>query len=375
MAGAVSPLAPKSIPALPPIDGVRLASHAAGIRYKVRSDLMVVVLDEGTTVGGVLTRSLTASAPVESCRAHLKSGSGRVLVVNAGNANTFTGRRGVADVVATCESAAKVFGCKPNEVFVSSTGTIGVPLPVDKITEALPLIPAKLNSDWLDAAKATMTTDTFPKLATRTAKIEGVAVTINGFCKGSGMIAPDMGTMLAYVFTDAALAAPVAQTLIAEGADIIDVGGESSRPRALAVPTDEELRRVLPVIEGLAGRIRISVDTVKEEVARAAAAAGATLINDVSSTLGPVAAELGVGWVAMHRQGSAATMQENPHYEDVVREVRAFLEASVHACGVGEVWIDPGIGFGKTVEHNLQLLAALDAFASLGQRVMVGTSR
>ena len=166
-----------------------------------------------------------------------------------------------------------------------------------------------------------------------------------------------------------------AEVMIAEGADIIDVGGESSRPRALAVPTDEELRRVLPVIEGLAGRIRISVDTVKEEVARAAAAAGATLINDVSSTLGPVAAELGVGWVAMHRQGSAATMQENPHYEDVVREVRAFLEASVHACGVGEVWIDPGIGFGKTVEHNLQLLAALDAFASLGQRVMVGTSR
>jgi len=219
MAGAVSPLAPKSVPTLPAIAGVRLASFAAGIRYKVRSDLMVAVFDEGTTVGGVLTRSLTASAPVESCRAHLKGGSGRVLVVNAGNANTFTGRRGVADVVATCESAAKVFGCKPSEVFVSSTGTIGVPLPVDKITGAMPQIPATLGSDWLDAAKATMTTDTFPKLATRGVKIDGADVTINGFCKGSGMIAPDMGTMLAYVFTDAALAAPVVQKLIANGAD------------------------------------------------------------------------------------------------------------------------------------------------------------
>src|SRR6201996_5689693 len=152
MTGAVSPLAPTSTPTLPSISGVRLASHAAGIRYKVRSDVMVAVLDEGTTVGGVLTRSLTASAPVESCRVHLKGGSGRVLVVNAGNANTFTGKRGVADVEATCASAATVFGCKSSEVFVSSTGTIGVPLPVEKITTALPMIPAKLGTDWLDAA-------------------------------------------------------------------------------------------------------------------------------------------------------------------------------------------------------------------------------
>ncbi|MGE4062271.1 MAG: bifunctional glutamate N-acetyltransferase/amino-acid acetyltransferase ArgJ [Rhodospirillaceae bacterium] len=217
----VSPLAPPRIPTLPPIAGVRLAHHAAGIRYKVRSDLMVAVMDPGTTVGGVLTRSLTASAPVESCRAHLKGGSGRVAVVNAGNANTFTGRRGVADVEATCAAAAQVFGCKPTEVFVASTGTIGVPLPVEKITEALPLIPAKLSdADWLAAAQATMTTDTFPKLATRSLSIDGKAVTINGFCKGSGMIAPDMGTMLAYVFTDAALSPAMAQSLIAAGADV-----------------------------------------------------------------------------------------------------------------------------------------------------------
>ncbi len=221
MATKISPLAPAMTPTLPPVAGVRLAHHEAGIRYKARSDLMVAVMDPGTTAGGVLTRSLTASAPVESCRAHLKGGSGRVVVVNAGNANTFTGKRGVADVEATCAAAANVFGCAPSEVFVSSTGTIGVPLPVAKITDALPLIPAKLDANgWLAAAQATMTTDTFPKLATRSLSIDGKAVTINGFCKGSGMIAPDMGTMLAYVFTDAALSPAVTQQLIAAGADI-----------------------------------------------------------------------------------------------------------------------------------------------------------
>jgi glutamate N-acetyltransferase/amino-acid N-acetyltransferase len=200
--------------------GVQFAAHAAGIRYKVRSDLMVAVMAPGTTVGGVLTKSLTASAPVDSCRAHLKGGSGRVLVVNAGNANTFTGRRGIADVEATVQSAASVFGCQPSEVFVSSTGTIGVPLPVEKIVDALPEVKTKLSDNaWMDAARAIMTTDTFPKVATRHGEIDGVAVTITGMCKGSGMIAPDMATMLAYVFTDASLAAPVVQDLIAKGAD------------------------------------------------------------------------------------------------------------------------------------------------------------
>ena len=216
----VSPLAPKHTPSLPTVAGVRFAAFAAGIRYKVRSDLMVAVLEPGTTVGGVLTRSLTASAPVLKCRENLKGGSGRVLVVNAGNANTFTGRQGAADAEATCVTAAKVFGCAPSEVFVSSTGTIGVPLPVDKILDALPQMKDSLAADaWMAATRAIMTTDTFPKLATRTAQIDGVTVTINGFCKGSGMIAPDMGTMLAYVFTDAALPAAVVQTLIAAGAD------------------------------------------------------------------------------------------------------------------------------------------------------------
>ena len=166
--------------------------------------------------------------------------------------------------------------------------------------------------------------------------------------------------------------------LIAEGADIVDVGGESTRPGAAEVPLEEELRRVVPVVEALSTRVRVSIDTTKPEVAEAAVAAGATLINDVSATLWPVAAHCGVGWVAMHRRGTPATMQDDPRYGDVVAEVRDVLAeraARAHHAGVGEVWIDPGIGFGKTVDHNLELLARLDALVATGHRVLVGTSR
>ena len=166
--------------------------------------------------------------------------------------------------------------------------------------------------------------------------------------------------------------------LIAQGADIVDVGGESSRPGAVEVPVDEELRRVLPVVEALSPHVRVSVDTVKEQVAEAAVAAGATLVNDVSASLWPVAARHGVGWVAMHRQGTPATMQDDPRYDDVVGEVRDLLAARAAAArdaGVTEVWIDPGIGFGKTLDHNLALLARLDVLVATGHRVLVGTSR
>ncbi|MGO8874108.1 MAG: dihydropteroate synthase [Acidimicrobiales bacterium] len=166
--------------------------------------------------------------------------------------------------------------------------------------------------------------------------------------------------------------------MVAEGADIVDVGGESTRPGAEPVPASEELRRVLPVVEALAGRVRVSIDTTKEEVAEAAVGAGATLINDVSATLWPVAARCGVGWVAMHRRGTPATMQRDPHYDDVVAEIAAMLaDRAEHAveAGVEEVWIDPGIGFGKTVEHNLRLLGSLEVLVAGGHPVMVGTSR
>ncbi len=166
--------------------------------------------------------------------------------------------------------------------------------------------------------------------------------------------------------------------MIAEGADLVDVGGESTRPGAAPVPLGEELRRVVPVVEALAGEVRVSVDTTKEEVAHAAVRAGASLVNDVSATLWPVAAAHGVGWVAMHRKGTPQSMQDDPRYDDVVAEVAAVLAeraGRASAAGVTEVWIDPGIGFGKTLDHNLALLASLDTLASLGYPVVVGTSR
>jgi dihydropteroate synthase len=163
--------------------------------------------------------------------------------------------------------------------------------------------------------------------------------------------------------------------MVAEGADVIDVGGESTRPGAEPVPADEELRRVLPVVEALAAHVRVSIDTRKPEVAEAAIEAGATLVNDVSASLAPVAAAAGVGWVAMHMQGEPRTMQQAPAYDDVVAEVRAFLVERASSSGVDDVWIDPGIGFGKTLEHNLTLLRHLGELVATGYPVVVGTSR
>lgn len=169
------------------------------------------------------------------------------------------------------------------------------------------------------------------------------------------------------------------RALAAEGADWVDVGGESTRPGAAGVPVAEELDRVLPVVEGLvAAGLRVSIDTRKPEVADAAARAGAGLLNDVSAALGPVAAEHGIGFVAMHMHGDPRTMQERPDYVDVVAEVRDFLVERAEAArsaGAREVFIDPGIGFGKTLEHNLDLLANLDAMVATGFPVLVGTSR
>lgn len=163
-----------------------------------------------------------------------------------------------------------------------------------------------------------------------------------------------------------------------EGADVVDVGGESTRPGAEPVPVDEELRRVVPVVEALASRVRVSIDTRKAAVAEAALAAGATLVNDVSASLSAVAAAGGAGWVAMHMQGEPGTMQQAPSYDDVVDDVRRFLVARATAAaeaGVEEIWIDPGIGFGKTMAHNLTLLRRLSELVATGFPVMVGTSR
>jgi glutamate N-acetyltransferase / amino-acid N-acetyltransferase len=230
---AVSPLAPAGFPQLGPIAGVRLAAFACGIRYTGRDDLMLAELAPGSAIAGVFTRSLTAGAPVLWCRECLAGGDVRGIVVNSGNSNTFTGRAGKEVVEATATTAARLLGCEPNQVFVSSTGVIGEPPPADKILSALPRIVPLLSADgWESAARAILTTDTFPKGAPATAAIDGVEVRLSGFAKGSGMIAPDMATMLAYVFTDAALPSAVLQALLAASADrsfnCITVDGDTS---------------------------------------------------------------------------------------------------------------------------------------------------
>ncbi|WP_375566169.1 bifunctional glutamate N-acetyltransferase/amino-acid acetyltransferase ArgJ [Oceaniradius stylonematis] len=215
-----SPLAPSKLAVLPPIEGVRLGAAAAGIKYAGRTDLMAMVFDAQAAVAGVLTRSLCPSAPVDWCRANLPGGQARILVVNSGNANAFTGRKGADATALTAEMAAAVIGCPVSEVFLSSTGVIGEPLEAKKFDGVLQEVVHDANPDrWEDAARAIMTTDTFPKLATRTAEIDGVTVALNGIAKGSGMIAPDMATMLAYIVTDAPLSAAALRTLLTRHVD------------------------------------------------------------------------------------------------------------------------------------------------------------
>ncbi|WP_375452467.1 bifunctional glutamate N-acetyltransferase/amino-acid acetyltransferase ArgJ [uncultured Devosia sp.] len=216
MAHPVSPLAPKTYPELSTIAGVRFATAQAGIKYQNRTDVLLVALDPGTSVAGVVTRSKCPSAAVDWCKANLGGGMARALVVNSGNANAFTGAKGQKSVELTAELAAQAIGCTPAEVFLASTGVIGEPLDANKFASVLDQMATRLgDTSWMDPAKAIMTTDTFPKLATATVDIDGTEVRINGIAKGSGMIAPDMATMLAFVFTDMPIAAPVLQALLA----------------------------------------------------------------------------------------------------------------------------------------------------------------
>ena len=217
MAHPVSPLAPKSYPDLPPIAGVRFATAEAGIKYKNRTDVLLMAFDEGTTVAGVLTRSKCSSAAVDWCRANLARGKARGLVVNSGNANAFTGVRGRESVQLTADYAARALGCSPDEIFLASTGVIGEPLPASKFAGVLDQAATRLgDTPWTEPAKAIMTTDTFPKLSGAVLEIDGIEVRINGIAKGSGMIAPDMATMLSFVATDMPVAADVLQALLAK---------------------------------------------------------------------------------------------------------------------------------------------------------------
>ena len=218
MSTAVSPLAPKNEPRMPAIEGVRIATAEAGIKYRGRTDLMVMTFEKGTTVAGVFTRSRCPSAPVEFCRQNLPGGAARVLVVNSGNANAFTGRRGRESTAMTAGAASRAAGCAESEVFLASTGVIGEPLAADGFAHLLDGMAARAEPAlWAEAGRAIMTTDTYPKYATAKAELGGVEVTINGIAKGAGMIAPDMATMLCFIATDAPLDAAVLQDMLSKG--------------------------------------------------------------------------------------------------------------------------------------------------------------
>jgi glutamate N-acetyltransferase / amino-acid N-acetyltransferase len=235
-----SPLAAEQFPVLPAIDGVAFAVGETGIRYKNRPDVLLVLVAPGTSVAGVLTSSKSRSAPVDWCAEKLKGGAARALIVNSGNANAFTGSAGVKTVTTVAKAVAAKAKCKPHEIFQASTGVIGEPLDPAPIVKALPQLFGALRKDaWADAARAIMTTDTFPKAASRQARLGGVTVTLNGIAKGSGMIAPDMATMLSFIFTDAAMPARLLQKLLARSSartfNCITVDGDTSTSDTLLI--------------------------------------------------------------------------------------------------------------------------------------------
>jgi len=230
---AISPLAPASFPEMPPVAGVRLATAAAGIRYPGRTDVLLALFDAGTTVSGVFTRSKCPSAAVDWCRSHVKGGRASALVVNSGNANAFTGRSGRAATKLTAEIAAKAAQCKPDDVLLASTGVIGEPLDATKFAGVMDgLVADAAPGRWHEAARAIMTTDTFAKGAAALVRMGESAVTICGIAKGAGMIAPDMATMLSFVFTDAAIAPSVLNALLRQGVEdtfnAVTIDGDTS---------------------------------------------------------------------------------------------------------------------------------------------------
>ncbi|GLQ28250.1 bifunctional glutamate N-acetyltransferase/amino-acid acetyltransferase ArgJ [Sulfitobacter pacificus] len=238
----VSPLAPAGFPELPVIEGVQFATVAAGVKYKDRTDVMLAQLAPGTAIAGVFTRSQTRAAPVLDCQAKIGGATekGAAILVNSGNANAFTGRRGIEAVEAITASVAQVCDIPQARVFTSSTGVIGEPLPFERVTAVIETAKASLNpGNIADAARAIMTTDTFAKGASATVDIGGKTVSIAGIAKGSGMIAPDMATMLVYIFTDAIVDQTALQAMVSDDSDrtfnCITVDSDTSTSDSLIV--------------------------------------------------------------------------------------------------------------------------------------------
>ena len=305
----VSPLAPKSYPDLPAIAGVRFATAEAGIKYKNRTDVLLMAFDEGTVAAGVLTRSKCSSAAVDWCRANLPGGKARGLVVNSGNANAFTGIKGKDSVQQTADIAAKALGCSTDEIFLASTGVIGEPLDASKFAGVLDETATRMAATpWIDPAKAIMTTDTYPKLSGAVLEIDGVEVRINGIAKGSGMIAPDMATMLSFVVTDMPIAADALQALL--------VKHNQTSFNAITVDSDTSTSdTLLAFATGKAGVEPIlSLEDPRAEI--------------FGQALSDVLFELAIHVV---RDGEGATKQVSVHVEGAVSDESAFRIAKAIA--------------------------------------------
>jgi len=305
----VSPLAPKSYPDLPEIDGVRFATAEAGIKYKNRTDVLLMAFAEGTVAAGVLTRSKCSSAAVDWCRANLPGGKARGLVVNSGNANAFTGIKGKESVQQTAEIAAKALGCSTDQIFLASTGVIGEPLDASKFAGVLDETATRMAATpWIDPAKAIMTTDTYPKLSGAVLEIDGVEVKINGIAKGSGMIAPDMATMLSFVVTDMPIAAEVLQALL--------VKHNQTSFNAITVDSDTSTSDTLLAFATGKARVEpiLSLEDPRAEI--------------FGQALSDVLFELAIHVV---RDGEGATKQVSVHVEGAVSDQSAFRIAKAIA--------------------------------------------
>ncbi|AXS42040.1 bifunctional glutamate N-acetyltransferase/amino-acid acetyltransferase ArgJ [Breoghania sp. L-A4] len=298
MSTAISPLAPQSYPSMPDVPGVRFATAEAGIKYKGRTDVLLMLLDPETSVAGVFTKSRCPSAPVDWCRANLADGAARALLVNSGNANAFTGKKGQAAVELSADIVARAIGCAPSEIYLASTGVIGEPLAAEKFAAVADDLAQRATAGpWIEAARAIMTTDTFPKVATRTIDLGGVDVTLNGIAKGAGMIAPDMATMLSFLFTDAPIASPVLQSLLSQ-----NVGGSFN---AITIDSDTS-----------------TSDTVLLFATGKAAERGAPMITDAADPR-----------LETFRTALADLMRELAHW--IVKDgegARKFVEVSIHGA-------------------------------------------
>jgi glutamate N-acetyltransferase/amino-acid N-acetyltransferase len=375
MATPVSPLA-VSLPQLPPLAGVRLGAAAAGIRYQGRTDLVMIEVAPNSTVAGVFTSNKCPGAPVDWCRGSLKGGKARMVVVNAGNANVFTGKAGRDACAATAAAAAKLGECQPRQVFVASTGVIGEVLPHEKLVAALPALHGSLADDgWEAAARGIMTTDTFPKGATRTAHIGDATVRINGIAKGSGMIAPDMATMLCFITTDAKIPADALQTMLRKGVDTtfncttVD-SDTSTSDTVLLIATGQAKHPRIPSADGSAARNRMLADFARAlndllldlalQVVRDGEGAQKLVRIDVTGATNPRSAKKIAMAVANSPLVKTAIAGEDANWGRIVMAVGKSGEPADRdklSVGVGGVWmakdggVIPGYDEAPVVAH------------------------